>query len=773
MRRMSRSLQASAAGLALANKAVLQFARKADLATDLAISRSTIQKFFSGKPIARENFHQICDRLGIDWRVVAEEDCDFQTTSGDIGDDLDLEPELRSTEPQDIESLVQQVRQQGQASVQAQYGMIRVLDMTQPLSLLEVYTSTKVLEKISGRRRSKLEHLIKSTRDSPERLILNHHMERERVSALKLAHQVNKLIVLGRPGVGKTTFLKFLVLQCSLGNFQSNCVPIYISLKDFAEEPGQPSLTDYINDQIEDYGVELRQVAERLLQHGRLLMLLDGLDEVKEQDRSRVVQDIQRLALRFPDNWMVMACRLASQDYVFEQFTEVEVAAFDDEQIRHFVSHWFAARLRNQRIAASTAQCCLEKLFLSVNLPIRELATNPLLLTLLCLVFEERDDFPRNRCDLYQEGLDILLKQWDAGRNINRTSIDPQFTLAHRITLLSRLAWATFEQGNYFFTQDEVDQHIQTYLSTQPALTMCADSGAILQSIEAQHGLLVQRSRQIYSFCHLTFHEYLAAHEIVFGNRSERPDRLKRLVEHITEPGWREVFLLVNGMLHHSDELLRLMQDRLRQLVVCDPQLQQFLSWLEYKSVRVSTNIDPVVVRAFYFDLEMGRSFQHSHRLLDLARALQPELMRSLTSELSLDLALDRILALMQYVGAVEDPKMTFIRVINRAIARADSLSMTGLATSLEQLKTAIPKEVNFETWWEQCGEPWCEQLRAILISERDIGHQWRFEPLMQYYNACCLFVDCLNSRELSTPRLETTHRAHENYTKDLIKLID
>lgn len=66
------------------------------------------------------------------------------------------------------------------------------------------------------------------------------------------------------------------------------------------------------------------------------------------------------------------------------------------------------------------AERFIEKL--QANKRIFDLATNPLLLTLLCLVFEENEDFPANRSELYKEGLDILLKKWDAKRNIEQQS---------------------------------------------------------------------------------------------------------------------------------------------------------------------------------------------------------------------------------------------------------------------------------------------------------------------------------------------------------------
>ena len=57
-----------------------------------------------------------------------------------------------------------------------------------------------------------------------------------------------------------------------------------------------------------------------------------------------------------------------------------------------------------------------------------------------------------------------------------------------------------------------------------------------MKSIEAQHGLLVERAKGIYSFSHLTFQEYFTAQKIV------NDQRLPDLVEHITEKRWREVF---------------------------------------------------------------------------------------------------------------------------------------------------------------------------------------------------------------------------------------
>ena len=78
---------------------------------------------------------------------------------------------------------------------------------------------------------------------------------------------------------------------------------------------------------------------------------------------------------------------------------------------------------------------------------IRELATSPILLTLLCLVFEEWGAFPANRSELYKEGLDVLLKKWDVKRNIERDQVYQQLSLKRKEDLLSQIAIDTFERG--------------------------------------------------------------------------------------------------------------------------------------------------------------------------------------------------------------------------------------------------------------------------------------------------------------------------------------
>lgn len=318
--RARRSLRASPSGIGKANKALQNFESKIALASHLEISRATIQKFFAGQPIGRENFHKICCHLELPWQAIAELAEEFcQHNSSDERNFA-------------LDALVQEVRQKGRAYIQSKCGMMRVLDMSQPISLDGIYTNVNVLEAISSQQRLDITDLLKvCATDEFHRPNLG-RIVRERVLGVAAVRKYDKLMILGKPGAGKTTFLKHVAIQCSSRQLQAERVPIFIALKDFAELK-QACLLEYIQEQFFSWGITNPHIGKQLLDAGRLLLLLDGLDEVKERDSQRVVDSCRSFFKQFYGNQFIITCRIAAKNYTFENFTEVEIADFNHAAI--------------------------------------------------------------------------------------------------------------------------------------------------------------------------------------------------------------------------------------------------------------------------------------------------------------------------------------------------------------------------------------------------------------------------------------------------------
>ncbi len=746
----TRSLQASAKGIEQANLTLSRYGlNQNNLARDLGLSRQTVNKFFRGQPVDRENFALLCDRLNLEMQDVAVlQGISFATS----------ESKVQSSD-ESIASLVRIVRNHVYDDIQMRCGSMRVLDMTQPIGLDAIYTTVNIFEKVTGRQRQAIADLLQGW--NFEELTSLGQVKEKRVPGLVAVEKHPKLMILGKPGAGKTTFLKWIAIQCNNGQSRADQVPAFVTLKAFAEAKGQPDLLTYLGGQWADCGVKDAQATVTLLSKGRVLLLLDGLDEVRDLDHDRVLQEIRDFSTRFRNCQFVMTCRIAAREYTFEQFTEVEVADFDDEQIADFVGKWFIAKQDPMKIDRF-----LEKL--RGNVRIRELATNPLLLTLLCLVFQETADFPTNRSELYREGLDVLLKKWDAKRNIERDALHQRsviyqsLSLQRKEALLSQIAFTTFERGDIFFKQQAVENYIAEFIRNLPNVSdepesLELDSEAILKSIEAQHGLLVERARGIYSFSHLTFQEYFTARKIAFSPITQSLAAWGDLVSHITETRWQEIFLLTVGILQSADDLVLLMKAQIDQLVAGDEKLQQFLFWLSKKASSVGPSYKPAAVRAYYFALDQVRDYDLALSLdHNVAFVFAPAYDDSLGVDGYGDLTLDYAFVQACNLTCHLDPDDTLIPAVNKLysdVLALDTADAFELKQALKRLKDELNSPVPLATATDQQvnGKAWTEQLKDITLQHRNIGHNWQFSSaqaalLEQYYRANKLLVACLNS---------------------------
>ena len=785
---MARSLRASITGIKTAEAA---FKRKGWTQEYLAgicrCTRQVVGNFFARRAVQSDLFQAICTELGLEWGEIAEAEAVGKTVN----------------KPSSIDELVGTVREVIRESIQQRHGTMRVLDMSQPIGLDDIYTNVNILEKITARRRLEVDELLKLHN------VGLHDFERFSLSGvercipgIKAVETHSRLLILGKPGSGKTTFLKHLAIQCISGNLYVERIPAFVTLKDFAEATDQPSVLAYLQQLFSSYGLAAdltvktgvlqsllawnETSVEQLLRNGRLLVLLDGLDEVRASDANRVLRQIRDFADQFAQNQIVLTCRIAAREYTFEKFTEVEIADFDDDQITSFARKWF--HTKDDFIKAAQFTKKLKK-----DRQIRELATNPLLLTLLCITFEESGSFPQNRSELYKEGIDVLLKKWDIKRNIAREQTYKQLSLQRKEDLLSHIAIYTFQRGDYFFKQKVIEQQIGKYIRNLPSANISPDdlnldSEAVLKSIEAQHGLLIERAWKIYSFSHLTFHEFFTARAIALSRQPQQA--FDQLTQHLAEKRWREVFLLTVGLLPEADELLLMMKETVDQILARDDKLQEVLDWVYQKSDSVNGLYKPAAIRAFYFDRVRTLTFDLTldldlalarARSIDLVRALvlvrdrdrDPDLARALnldlafnfelTRALTLDLDLVLILALAHALALNLDLTLdldldlTLDLDLARALVRALTSNVSPeLERSLKDLKKQLPKASeknweNFKLWWRSNGTAWTEQLRAVMIQHCNIGHNWQFSPeqqqlLSQYYAANQLLVDCLKS---------------------------
>ena len=673
----------------------------------------------------------------------------------------------------DIDNLVQNVRQHCYEKIQNSYGKMQLLDVSQPVDVDNLYVEVNILEQITSWQWRELSDLLAEFNPDAsnfDRWGLARVCE-ERIPGLKAIKKYSKLMVLGKPGSGKTTFLKHIAIQCNKGEFQSNQIPIFIPMKIFAEDIRDITdfdLLQYIHREFSSCGIDNPSQTEMILSQGRGLILLDGLDEVPEPDSDKVVRQIRRFVRQYHSNQFIITCRIAAFKYRFQEegFTYVELADFDEEQIATFSRNWFIELFPNNRQKAKVlSSIFIEKLNLLKNHQIRELTVIPIWLHLTCLVFKNQAEFPYNRAKLYDQGLDILLRTWDEARGIQRDKVYRVLTVSRKKDLLSHIAAITFERGDYFFEQDKVQQLIADYLGNLPnsetnPYQLHLDSEAILKGIEGQHGLLVERAKGIYSFPNLTFQMYLTAQYVV---KSCKLNHWGKMMSKITEFSWSEVFVIVVMIVEKADFILLSMKQQVDKIICVSDNLQQFLNWVKEKSISVEVPYKPAAVRAFYFALD--GAFDHAlNHALDhtLGYAFDNALDRALDPDppLKRDLVPSIIYALNPALLPTLDRDLIRIFILLHDLLLNPILDLE-LRQALEKIKMKIPdslrNKIISKEWWKTNLQSWADELKAVMIEYRNIGHDWQFSDeqkqlLKQYYDANKLLVDCLNSAANVTP---------------------
>lgn len=441
----------------------------------------------------------------------------------------------------------------------------KVLGNPKSISVENIYTDCYVFDRLSALKR------FSGDLDDVDQSGLALLQQKDRMSALEIARTGENLFILGRPGAGKTTFLKYLAILACKGNIKKT--PIFISLKDWSDS--SLSILPFIAKQFDQCGFpNAEPFATALLERGDAIVLLDGLDEVNEASnkRGQTIKEIVALSQKFRKCQYCLTCRTAATDYSFDKFKYLEVADFDAEQQVQFATQWYGTN-------SDHLKRFLEGWGETQQAGLRDLGKTPLLLTLLCLAFEETLTFPARQVDLYKEAIDALLRKWDTSRLIGRDTFYKDLSFSRREHLLESIAAKFYFESRTIFRRAEVEFSILDYLQRLPDKEKSAevDAGLVLRQIEAQHGLIVERAQNIFSFSHLTLQEYFTASHLVKSHDEKLLDRVVEAA--LKDQKWREVILYTVGLLPSADPILTRMSASLKEMRGIQPGVLRFLGY--------------------------------------------------------------------------------------------------------------------------------------------------------------------------------------------------
>lgn len=361
---------------------------------------------------------------------------------------------------------------------------------------------------------------------------------------------IKDMVILGDPGSGKTTLLKYILVSIIQGKgeeklgIRDHIIPFLAPLRKLTN-PEKEDFIDFIMPVcfLNECGVS-KETVDRIIKDGDAIILLDGLDEVAdEESRVKACKWIDRARKKYIKSRFVVTSRYAGyigRSRLEGSLLELSIRDFTMDEAREFLIRWFetvelALHPLGDQVPWRTkgkkdALILVERIERSEHL--RRLAVNPLLLQIIALVHRDRGRLPQRRVELYEECTNVLLEKWDMAKGL-----DVLLTAREAKQILQPLAlWLHEEDERRSAPLDKVKQVIKGPLDEIGKSDI--DPEKLLLNIRDRSGIFMGYSEKDYGFTHLSFQEYLSAEEI----RNRR--LFQSLISNYDKRWWKEVLLL-------------------------------------------------------------------------------------------------------------------------------------------------------------------------------------------------------------------------------------
>ncbi|MEA5547982.1 HEAT repeat domain-containing protein, partial [Limnoraphis robusta CCNP1324] len=475
------------------------------------------------------------------------------------------EPE-NITSPEDVRDFLQQIENN--------FNKIKVFHRQEPLPLQDQYIPIQVTLE-----RKKIETIGYYTEDLDELkrvYALKGSEESQQTQAdWKDAKKDHKnIIVLADPGMGKSTLLRMEAAttaqqqqeklqpdinpdNASEPSLDEVIFPVFLRLSELAkkEEEILEIIPQLIQKEYPKIYPKIASLFKKKLETGKCLLLLDALDEVPQEQRLKLKEKLNRFVRNYPCS-LICTSRIVGYGGTFvEGGKEMEIVPFTQPQTEKYIQYWFK-NAEGSLPAEITPEGLIKELN---NKPqINGLVQNPLLLSLLCSLYQEQGlTLPARRGQVYTKAVEYMLEKW--GQDNDRQHNDPA-RISSKKQLLRELAYHFTNGGKEVFSSDELTQQIDDYLRSETVSSNFKNQTAsdLINELTEQDGIIQKLDREgdQYLFLHRTFQEYFTAYYL--QNASNTVDLAKQLFWNYDT---HETLTLLAGLMEDPLPLLQALTD--------------------------------------------------------------------------------------------------------------------------------------------------------------------------------------------------------------------
>jgi len=367
-----------------------------------------------------------------------------------------------------------------------------------------------------------------------------------------------RLVILGDPGLGKSTLLQHLALEWAEQTSTSTSMPFFVELRKYTRDHSRPkSFLEFLEKGTWSHCHLPQGELDRHLRDGHVVVFFDGLDEVFEETlRGNITAEIISFARDYPRARVIVTTRVIGfaigspnpEQFRSAGFRQFTLQYFDDPEIQEFVQRWYSTAIPDQSEGDELAERLIRTV--SESNAIRELAGNPLLLTMMALL-NRRKHLPRERVKVYEACAELLVEGWDAARHLDRSAY-----LVHddKVEILQRIAYEMQHEreglrGN-MLSETRLKSILVAALQDRNIQNPRMAAQRIVIGLTERDFMLCFVGDEQFSFVHRTFLEYFCAKEYKshLENASGKDELCALFGSRWSEDAWQEVLRLICAM---------------------------------------------------------------------------------------------------------------------------------------------------------------------------------------------------------------------------------
>jgi len=310
--------------------------------------------------------------------------------------------------------------------------------------------------------------------------------------------QSNKRVVIsGSAGTGKSTFCKSILLDLiekPIGIF-----PIFIELRHLNSD-SNTSLFDFILNTLTEIEPTFNKAQlENSLHLGKVLLIFDGFDELNNELRDKYEKEIRNISSRLNNILVLLSSRPDNRFNSWEEFHTYSVLPLDKEKSKSLIQKLDYDRQVKRKFLDVLDKELYEKHW--------SFASNPLLLTMMLLTYEQIAEIPNKIHLFYEQAFLTLFNKHDSLKSLYKRKSFSNLPLDEFKKLLSAFSITSYVDRKYYFSEDEIIKYLNNALrisgvDTSPHLFL----NDLLDTV-----CMLQRDGNGYTFTHRSFQEYFTS----------------------------------------------------------------------------------------------------------------------------------------------------------------------------------------------------------------------------------------------------------------------